>query len=107
MKSIDPIFHRVLSPLSSRDDLRDLSITIFFNDLFHAVIHIFLTNHKEDGVDQRTGLKFIKGMGEDGFSGQKVELFLRSFYEAVALPSGDDYCIGLHHPTAKPHGMME
>jgi hypothetical protein len=38
-------------------------------------------------------------MGEDGFSGQKVELFLRSFYEAVALPSGDDYCIGLHHSS--------
>jgi hypothetical protein len=25
----------------------------------------------------------------------------------VALPSGDDDCIGLHHSTAKLHGMKE
>src|SRR4030042_5956159 len=87
-KGINSILFRLLPPLSSRDDLGDLSVMVFFDDLFHAVIHIFLTNHKEDGVDQRTGLKFIKGMGEDGFSSQKVELFLPSFHEAMALPSG-------------------
>ncbi len=80
---------------------------IFFDDLFHAVIHIFLTHHKEDGADQRTSFEFIKGMGEDGFSGQKVELFLPSLHETLALASGDNQCIGLHHSTAKLHGMME
>jgi hypothetical protein len=106
-EGIDSIFHRVLSPPSSWDDLGDLSVMVFFNDLIHAVIHVLLADYEDDGVDQRTGLEFIKGMSEDGFSGQEVELFLFPFHEALALPSGDNDCIGLHHSTAKLHGMME
>jgi hypothetical protein len=96
-----------LPPLSSWDDLGDFLVIVFFNDFFQAEIHILLANHQEDGVDERTGLKLIKGVGEDGFLGQEVELFLHPFHETVALPSGDNDCIGLHHSTAKLHGMME
>ena len=94
-----PFFTESCLRFPPRNDLGDLSVSVFFNDLFQAVIHIFLADHEEDGVDQRAGLKFIKGMSKDGFSGQKVELFLLPFHEALALPGGDDYCIGLHHPT--------
>jgi len=104
---INSIFHRVLSPPPSWNDLGDLSVVVFLNDLIHAVIHILLADDQDDGVNQRTGLEFIQGMSEDGFSGQEVKLFLLSFHEAVALPSRNNYCVSLHHPTTKLHGMLE
>jgi hypothetical protein len=108
-KDIHSIFYRLLPSLSTRDDLGDLLKFIFFDNLFQTVIHIFLANHQEDGADERTGLEFIEGVSEDGFSPQEVELFLLPFHEAMALSSGDDHCVGLHRSIEATWGigMME
>jgi hypothetical protein len=109
LKSIDSIFHRFLPSLSARDDLGDLFKFKFFDDLLQAVIHILLANYQEDGADKGTGLKFVKGMGEDGFPLKEVELFLLPLHEAMSLSSGDDNGVGLHGSIGKiwNNGVVE
>ena len=112
-KDIYPIFYRLLPSFSTRDDLRYFFELIFLDDLFHTEIHILLTNHQEDGADERTGLEFIKGMGENGFARKGVELFLLPLYEANAFSSGDDHCVCFHHsmtnknPSPSPSPLRE
>ena len=99
-KGIYSIFYRLLPSSSTRDDLGDLFEFMLFDDFSQAVIHILLADYQEDGTDQGTGLKFLEGMDEDGFSFEEVELFLLPLREAMSFPSGDDHCISIHRSNA-------
>jgi hypothetical protein len=45
-------------------------------------------------------------MGDDGFIGKEMKLFLLPLHEALALPSGDNDGVGLHRSTRR-NGVME
>jgi hypothetical protein len=105
-KCVKALLYRLLSPLSARDDLGNLAVSICFDDFFQTVVQILLTNDEEDLANQGTNFKLIDGMGEHGFPTQGEELLLSPLHESMTLPGRDNHCVGFHESMDK-NGIME